>query len=80
MQASNISPIDVTQYMQTLGEQARVASAAIARASTADKNRALLAIAEKLEQQVQQIIDANALDMTIARKSIYPALCLIVWS
>lgn len=55
--------IDTTQYMQTLGAQARAASRLVARASTADKNRALLEIATIIDDQREQLQQANQLDM-----------------
>ena len=50
-------------YMQTLGQQARTASRAMARASTNDKNRALLAIAEEISNSRDTLRSANAEDM-----------------
>lgn len=55
--------MDVTKYMQTLGENARNASRAIARASTGDKNTALLAIADAISEQREQLKVANQRDM-----------------
>ncbi|MDF1762253.1 MAG: glutamate-5-semialdehyde dehydrogenase, partial [Oleibacter sp.] len=55
--------MNVADYMQTLGKQARTASRAIARASTHDKNRALLAIADDIEQHRNELRHANAEDM-----------------
>ena len=55
--------MNVLDYMQTLGNQARVASRAIARASTQDKNAALVAIAAAISEQRNTLKAANALDM-----------------
>ena len=55
--------MNVLDYMQTLGNQARVASRAIARASTQDKNAALMAIAAAISEQRDALKAANALDM-----------------
>ncbi|MGB1091416.1 MAG: glutamate-5-semialdehyde dehydrogenase [Oceanobacter sp.] len=55
--------MDVISYMQTLGQQARNASSAMARASTQDKNKALLAIADEIENQRPAIKKANAVDL-----------------
>ncbi|AHK15029.1 MULTISPECIES: glutamate-5-semialdehyde dehydrogenase [Thalassolituus] len=55
--------MNVLDYMQTLGNQARVASRAIARASTQDKNAALVAIAAAISEQRDTLKAANALDM-----------------
>lgn len=55
--------MNVAEYMQTLGEQARAASRAMARSSTKDKNRALTAIAAEIETQRVTLRAANAEDM-----------------
>jgi glutamate-5-semialdehyde dehydrogenase len=55
--------MDVTEYMKSLGENARKASRAIARASTQDKNAALLAIAEAIREQRETLKAANQRDM-----------------
>lgn len=56
--------MNVAEYMQTLGEQARIASRAMARSSTKDKNRALIAIAAEITSQRAALRAANAEDMT----------------
>jgi len=53
----------IADMMQKMGEQARTASALIAQATTAEKNQALLAIADQLDQSRSQIIEANAKDI-----------------
>ena len=55
--------MNVADYMQTLGQQARTASRAMARASTNDKNRALIAIANEISEQRDALRAANAEDM-----------------
>lgn len=55
--------MDVTDYMKSLGERARKASRAIARASSQDKNAALLAIADAISQQRETLKAANQRDM-----------------
>ena len=55
--------MNVTEYMKTLGENARKASRAIARASTQDKNAALLAIAEAISAEREALKAANQRDM-----------------
>ncbi len=60
--------MDVNQYMQQLGQQARTSSAAIARASTDTKNQALLAIAREIEQQRVALHEANATDLEQGRQ------------
>ena len=55
--------MNVNDYMQKLGSQARVASKAIAVASCGDKNAALLAIAKRLEASVDVLREANKKDL-----------------
>lgn len=54
---------DVTAYMDHLGQAARAAATRMRRASTADKNRALLAMADELERQRKVVLEANAADL-----------------
>ena len=54
---------DTKHYMQTVGQQARAASAILAKADTALKNSALLAIYDALQQAKSQVLAANATDM-----------------
>lgn len=58
---------DVTEYMQAVGERARAASRLINRASTAQKNAALLAIADSLNIRRDQLIVANQKDLDAGR-------------
>ncbi|HCO65832.1 MAG TPA: gamma-glutamyl-phosphate reductase, partial [Alcanivorax sp.] len=51
------------QYMATVGEQARGASRAMARATAGDKNAALSAIAGALRAHRSAILDANQRDL-----------------
>ena len=51
------------QYMHQLGEQARAASVVLANAEPAQKNQALLAIADALIAQRDAIIRANTIDL-----------------
>lgn len=60
--------MDIDSYMQTLGEQARKASREMARASTASKNRALLAAADLLVQAESALLEANRKDMAAGRE------------
>ncbi len=59
---------DVATYMQALGRDARMASAVVARASTADKNAALLAMAEDIEAHTTELVQVNAEDLEAARR------------
>src|SRR5690606_41366122 len=62
-----VNLMDVIQYMQTLGQNARQASRAMARASTRDKNQALLAIAAGIRANRAAIMAANQQDMQNGR-------------
>jgi glutamate-5-semialdehyde dehydrogenase len=57
------SESSVSVYMQNLGERARAASRAIAKAHTEQKNAALLAMAMAIESAKATIIAANQLDL-----------------
>ena len=52
-----------------IGRAAKQASYALASLSTAEKNRALFAIADALESEMPEILDANLLDVSQARTS-----------
>ena len=54
---------DIPAYMQTLGQNARNASRQLARASTKDKNNALMAIYDALQANKTDILEANRNDM-----------------
>ncbi len=58
---------DVKQYMTQLGKQAREASRVLARATTKDKNAALLAMARAIEDQKPALLAANQRDMAAGR-------------
>ena len=68
--------MDVKQYMQTLGRQAREASRAVARADTNQKNKALLAMAAAIERDSAKLLAANARDMEHARNAGYDSALL----
>ncbi len=59
--------MDVKDYMETLGRQARAASRAMAKASTAAKNVALLAMAADIRARSAELLAANAEDVAEAR-------------
>lgn len=66
---------DVTAYMNHLGQAARAAATRMRRASTAEKNRALLAMGEELERQRKVVLQANAADLARGRENgLDPAL------
>ncbi len=54
---------DVPAYVRSVGERARAASRLLARAETAAKNRALLAIAADLDARRDDLLAANRLDL-----------------
>jgi len=54
---------DVAAYMRQVGERARSASRFLARADTAAKDGALLAIADDIERQRAALMDANRRDL-----------------
>ena len=54
---------DIAEYMRDVGQRARSAGAAIARAGTAEKNRALLATAEAIDARRDELMRANAGDL-----------------
>jgi glutamate-5-semialdehyde dehydrogenase len=58
---------DVRALMLAMGERARAASSAMARASTAAKNRALQVAAETLREREKTLLAANAQDVKGAR-------------
>ncbi|AYH42503.1 glutamate-5-semialdehyde dehydrogenase [Azoarcus sp. DN11] len=59
--------MDIQEYMQTLGRQARAASRQLASASTAEKNAALLAMAATIRERRENLLAANARDLEEAR-------------
>jgi len=67
--------MDINEYMQTIGRQARTASRAMARADSATRNQALLLIAAAIEREAPALVEANARDLDAARASgLAPAL------
>ena len=59
--------MDIKEYMQTIGRQARTASRRMATASTAEKNAALLAIAAAIRRDKAALVAANEEDLAAAR-------------
>ena len=58
-----MNALNIAEIMQTLGLQAKVASAQMARANAATKNKALLALARLLREQVEPLQVDNAKDL-----------------
>lgn len=66
---------DIEAYMFKLGSQARVASREIGKATTAEKNDALLAIAGAIDCGREELLKANQLDLAAGEeKQLEPAL------
>jgi len=61
--------MDIQQYMNEVGQRARAASRAMARADTAAKNRALALIAAAIRRDAAQLKEANRRDLEAARAS-----------
>ena len=60
--------MNVTDYMNSLGEQARAAARQIARADSGSKNRALLAMADAIDASREALVEANRKDMNNGRE------------
>lgn len=60
--------LDIETYMTTLGQQARAAARVTARATTAQKNAALLAMAESIQRHRGQLELANQRDLAAGRE------------
>ncbi|MDC9724460.1 MAG: glutamate-5-semialdehyde dehydrogenase [Gammaproteobacteria bacterium] len=60
--------MDIKNYMQALGQQARTASRALSRAGTKTKNKALLAIASEIRCSVKILKQQNELDMIAGKE------------
>ncbi|MBN2646346.1 MAG: glutamate-5-semialdehyde dehydrogenase [Thiotrichales bacterium] len=57
--------MNIEHYMNQLGQAARVASRALLRAQSAQKNRALLEIANQIETQAAELQAENAKDLQV---------------
>lgn len=64
-----LNEIDIREYMLGLGQQARRASRELSVASTGQKNQALMAMAEALNAQREQLLAANEEDLALAKDS-----------
>ncbi|MGN1056002.1 MAG: glutamate-5-semialdehyde dehydrogenase [Comamonas sp.] len=58
-----MNALNIAEYMQTLGLQAKVAAAQMARANAATKSKALLTLARLLRDNVQALQTDNAKDL-----------------
>ena len=61
--------MNIKDYMQTLGQQARAAARVVAKADTQTKNRALVEIANTIRKDAEELLVANKNDVEAARKS-----------
>ena len=61
--------MNVKEYMAELGQQARSASRAVAKADTRVKNRALLAMADAIDASRTELVAANTKDLEQGRAS-----------
>ncbi len=66
---SGAAATDVPAYMREVGLRAKSAALSLARAATADKNRALLEAAAQIEASVEAILAANASDVARAKQN-----------
>jgi glutamate-5-semialdehyde dehydrogenase len=67
-----MNALNIAEYTHTLGLQAKTASALMARAPAAIKNKALLALARLLRENVQALQADNAADLARARAAGLP--------
>src|SRR3972149_11235948 len=61
------APGDIKLYMEDIGRRARAAARVVARADTATKNRALVAMAAAVRRDMAKLLAANAEDLAAAR-------------
>lgn len=59
--------MNIQEYMQKLGQAARLASRAMAKADTQTKNQALLLIAAAIQREAKALLAANQLDIAAAK-------------
>ena len=57
------------ETMNVMGEQAAIAARELGRATTEQKNNALIAAAQNLRAQTEELLTANRLDMDIAKEA-----------
>ena len=69
MQPSYQTHMSAREYVTDLAQKASRASKLVARASTAQKNQALVAIIKHIEMAVEKILVANAKDLDLGMKA-----------
>ena len=75
MNSVDSSMTEIETYMVKLGAQARQAAHSVNKATTAQKNEALLAIAREIDAQREALMAANEQDLAAGReKDLAPAL------
>lgn len=62
-------PQEIRESMDTTGQEARDAAQVIARAPTGTKNRALQAMAQRIENDRDRILESNAADLEAANRT-----------
>ena len=67
LKTTSITPADIPAYMRGVGQRARAASRAMARASTAAKDNALIAIAAAIRRDKTRLQGKNAKDLEAGR-------------
>jgi len=67
---ANLEPLisDIANYMVGVGQAARNASREIGRATSAQKNQALTAIAQRIVEQAEALKKANAIDLATGKE------------
>jgi len=60
--------MDIQQYMNTVGQRARRAARDMAKATTAAKNQALLAMADAIDAATSRLVSENARDLEAGRE------------
>lgn len=61
--------VNIREYMADVGARARAAARLLARVDTQAKNRALLAMADRLEREREALVAANQKDLEAGRKA-----------
>jgi glutamate-5-semialdehyde dehydrogenase len=61
--------VDITEYMKTLGQQARKAGREISRTESGKKNLALMKIAEAIENSRELLISENSKDLAAGKNN-----------
>ena len=65
---ANLQTNDVFADVQSMGQRARLSASRLATATTNEKNQALLAIADAVDQVTGKLISANAEDLVAAKQ------------